>query len=263
MTQQAIMRRPGNRLIITALVLAAALGTGGCSDHGTAPDMTGTQKRADPIEKPADPGEKPSISGVVYERTPGGIRPIANATTYAYAYGGLNYFAGGAAADSIGRFKISNLPLAEIKLTAWADGFDQPCARVVNLRTPSDTASIELVSRLRPMPELATDPPVVKGVVYETTPQGRHPIPGAWVYLDQWDDQLSATTTTNDKGEYAICRVPYAILAPSIVVVMHGFNDGYRELFTCAGSSCVSLFADQEVLTLDIELTREASAFAR
>lgn len=202
------------------------------------------------------PNGSASISGVVYERTADGVRPLANASTYAYAYSGLNYFAGGATADGGGRFTIRNLPYAEIKLTAGAAGFDQPCARVVNLRTPSDMASIELVSRLHPMPELATDPPVVKGVVYETTPQGRQPIPDAWVYLDQWSDDLSATTTTNEKGEYAICRVPTGILAPSIVVVKDGYNDGYRELYTCAGNSCVSLFANKEVLTLDIELTR-------
>jgi hypothetical protein len=200
-----------------------------------------------PPESPPSNG-RGEISGIVYERTADGIRPLAYARTWAYAYSGLNYFAGGATADSFGRFTISNLPFAEIKLTAGADGFDQPCARVVNLRAPFDTTSIELVSRLHPMPELATDPPVVKGVVYETTPQGRQPIPGAWVYLDQFDDALSATTTTNEKGEYAICRVPTRILSPSIVVVKDGYKDGYQDLF--------GLFANKEVLTLDVELTR-------
>jgi hypothetical protein len=49
---------------------------------------------------------------------------------------------------------------------------------------------------------------VITGLVYESTPSGRKPIPGATIYIDEFDDLLSSTTTTDQEGRYAVCNIP-------------------------------------------------------
>jgi hypothetical protein len=219
----------------------------------TAPFSTGTTEcpgYAIPSSCPPFPtGGNASISGVVNERTPEGIRPLANATAFAWVeLSDHGYSAGGVRTDSDGRFTIRNLPFAQILLQGGSAGFTQPCARVVNLGSLSDTATIELVAQNRPILETATEPPVVKGVVYETTPQGRQPVGGALIMVDQLggDGLVSATTTTNEKGEYAVCRVPTTIGSPWIFALKDGYSTTGQAIS----------FGNQSELTLDIEMKR-------
>jgi hypothetical protein len=64
------------------------------------------------------------------------------------------------------------------------------------------------VSKANPLLAAATKPPVITGLVYESTPSGRKPVPGATIYVDEFDDLLSATTTTDEDGRYAVCNIP-------------------------------------------------------
>jgi hypothetical protein len=217
----------------------------------TVPFSTGTTEcpgYAIPSSCPPFPtGGNGSISGVVNERTPEGVRPLANAKVFGWVqlidHG---YATGGVSSLGNGTFTLNRIPNAQILLQAWSEGFNQPCGKVVNLSTPVDTATIELVAANRPILEAATDPPVVKGVVYETTPQGRQPVPRALIMVDQLggDGLVSATTTTNEKGEYAVCRVPTTIGSPWIFALKDGYSTTGQEIS----------FGNQSVLTLDIEL---------
>jgi hypothetical protein len=166
---------------------------------------------ADPSDCPPFPtGGSGVISGVVSERTLEGLRPLSNVTVFAWIQltnGG--YARGGTQVDADGRFSVDLLPRGTIVLDAYAAGYDMPCSTTIEFNGTNATANIELVSQSRPLPELATKPPSIKGVVYETTPSGRQPIGGARVFFDVMGGMgnLAATTTTDDNGRYALCQV--------------------------------------------------------
>jgi hypothetical protein len=75
--------------------------------------------------------------------------------------------------------------------------------------------------------------PMISGVVYETTPQGRTPVQGIWAGLNVGfaDDYLVAKTQTDASGRFVFCRVN----AP-VKMVVDGkagveFIPGTRDMF--------------------------------
>jgi hypothetical protein len=49
--------------------------------------------------------------------------------------------------------------------------------------------------------------PIVRGTVYETTPQGRNPLPDVSIWLDASVDAYVGYTETDDAGRFLLCRV--------------------------------------------------------
>jgi hypothetical protein len=167
---------------------------------------------ADPSDCPPFPtGGSGTISGVVSERTLEGLRPLSNVTVFAWIQlsNGSGYARGGTQVDADGKFTVDLLPSGMIVLDAYAPGYDMPCSTTIQFNGTTATANIELVSESHPLPELATKPPLVKGLVYETTPSGRQPIGGARIFFDVMGGmgQLAATTTTDANGRYAVCQL--------------------------------------------------------
>jgi hypothetical protein len=205
---------------------------------------------ADPADCPPFPtGGNGSISGVVLERTVDGVRPLGNATVYAWIELARSGYARGATqVGADGKFTVTLLPAAEIILEGYAPGYDQPCANTLAFNGSSATANIELVAQSHPLPDAATTRPLIKGVVYETTADGRKPIPGARIFFDPMGGMglVAAITTTDENGRYAVCNVTPALNGWSQRI------DALKSGYVTNGQD-VSVVGDNE-LQLDIEL---------
>jgi hypothetical protein len=199
---------------------------------------------------PFPTGGSGTISGVISERTPEGLRPLADATVYAWIQfsNGSGYARGGTQSSADGKFTVTLLPPGVIVLEGYAPGDDQPCANTVVFSGSTATENIELVAQSHPMPDAATTRPLIKGVVYETTPDGRKPIPGARVFFDPMGGMglVAAITTTDENGRYAFCNVTPGLGGWSQRV--DAVKDGY-----VTNGQDVSATGDME-LQVDIEL---------
>lgn len=84
----------------------------------------------------------------------------------------------------------------------------QPClaSALVDNDTTIDAEVFPVGSSIMP-PPLAS--PMITGLVYETTPQGRKPVRGvgAWLEVGFADAYLAAKTQTDDAGRFFFCRV--------------------------------------------------------
>jgi hypothetical protein len=112
--------------------------------------------------------------------------------------------------DGDGRYQLSVADGAE--LTLMAEPY-QPCVVLVEARadTTIDVHAVSSPAQLGAnLPQaLPASVPILSGVVYEYTPDGRVPVPGARVSLDVlgWDT-TAATTLTDSDGRYVLCAVP-------------------------------------------------------
>jgi len=84
----------------------------------------------------------------------------------------------------------------------------QPClaSALVDKDTIIDVEVFPVGSSLTPPPSAS---PMISGLVYETTPQGRKPVRGvvAWLEVGWADAYLAAKTQTDDAGRFFFCRV--------------------------------------------------------
>ena len=98
----------------------------------------------------------------------------------------------------------------------------QPC--LASALVEQDTViDVQVFPTLGSSPAPASAGPMITGLVYETTPQGRNPLRGVWAWLqvgfaDSWP---VARIQTDEAGRFFFCRVN----APVQMVV-----SGYREM---------------------------------
>jgi Big-like domain-containing protein len=196
---------------------------------------------------PFPTGGANAITGVVSERTAEGLRPLPGAVVYAWVqFSDHGYSRGGVESDAGGRYRIDLLPNTLIHLQGWAAGYNQPCGNVVILSGSEATVDIELVSENHPLPDAATAPPVVTGVVYEKVSDTRTPLAGVTMFFETWWDLVSATTTTDANGRYAMCRLP-DLSYPQVVSAL---KEGYK-------TQSQPVFVERAMRTeLDFELSR-------
>lgn len=160
------------------------------------------------------------LQGLVFDAYDG---PIANAAinvwvqtrTSGFSWWyvtGRGYYSG---AD--GRYEVSRLPSAQIQLWAggaFQRGYVQPCAVTFDM-TGDVVRDIEVVSTATlsstspPRPVTARGP-ALTGTVYEVTPSGRQPVPGAAIWVDGQDHNglIVAQTITDLNGQYFLCDLP-------------------------------------------------------
>lgn len=171
-----------------------------CGDRGSVgPPTTGPS----PAPTPTPVGSV--VSGVVLERTSQGARPVPGATV------SLLFPVRQTATDAAGRYRFAGVPDGFFVLQAWKGiGFDQPCGATVHL-TADATIDIELVPQDSPSLSMALGSPILSGVVFETTSEGRRPVPGARIFLGGDIDPVIATTTSNADGRYLLCRLPVGV----------------------------------------------------
>lgn len=172
------------------------------------------------------------ISGAVQERLQSGATtPFRGLVVAGLAAGDRAVNAGTTVTNERGEYRFNGTARGAIALQLFNADYDQPCASAFSFDGHDVTRNLEVVSRERPIfvenPEL----PAVVGVVYETTAAGRQPVSGAHVYfevpLDIFDDGVTlATTTTDERGRYSLCRLPFVT---SVIVVQ---KDGYTTSYT-------------------------------
>ena len=214
---------------VATAVIACTFACGGSTDPGPVltsapqtPVPPGCPGYVDPMRCPPFPTSGPgAVKGTVVERSADGARPLVGVSVWAWVqYASYGFAHAPAITDSLGVFRLENLPLGTLTLVAAPAGYDQPCANVISV---GESTTIELVSARRPNVAFASTAPAVSGVVYEVVGQTRQPVAGARVYFESLLDLVTATTTTDEQGRYALCRLPAAAYAQDIIVVKDGY----------------------------------------
>lgn len=186
----------------------------------------------DPPSLPSLPAPAPpslfTLSGVVYESTPEGLRPLADAPLDVSAeYQSHNPRT---ISDSQGRYRISGLSGENLKVVIEKGGYSQPCRAAVALAGDS-VLDLYVVSDARVrqtgLPaSMPITPPVLIGFVFERTVSGVKPVVGARVTVDfsgglGWAP--SATTLTDAAGRYLLCGVANAGFGVDVVAAKVGY----------------------------------------
>jgi Bacterial Ig-like domain len=164
------------------------------------------------------------VSGLVTLRTPQGTQPLAQVSVGVSGYftgppGTETSFVRGAYTDVSGKYTVKGFPNGVFSISAadYASGtfgvlYDQPCAVEIELVAPTATADVELFSVDSPMPDAITSPPLLTGIVFEQTGNGRRPLAGVKIFLETFWGGAEVRTHTDENGRYALCRVPYGAL---------------------------------------------------
>jgi hypothetical protein len=151
------------------------------------------------------------LSGVVAENANGTSRPVADQFLALFIQeteglppgislrGSVQYVT----TDHDGRYTAS-VPRGRVFVSAvW--GKQQPC--VASASVNRDTVlDVEVFSGSSVAPPTAAGP-MITGLVYETTPQGRKPLRSAAAWLDLFSDAYIAATVTDADGRFYFCRV--------------------------------------------------------
>jgi hypothetical protein len=216
------------RALITAfwMVLACAALSISCRGGSGAPTV--------PTESGA---QTATVSGLVFEGTLEGERPIAGVEFEVHALTGFT-FLGRVSSNTEGRYVFSNVPRGTAIALASISGAGQQCvaSAIVNADTVLD---VELGATY-PSHRLSRSP-TLSGFVFERTAAGRQPIPNASVSYD-WDcgdGQPEAGTRTDAGGHYELCRLP---------------RGGCLDFFLRDGRSISTLVDVQRDTELDIEV---------
>ncbi len=184
---------------IFRLLLAASLLTwlGGCSN--SAPTSPA------PLSQPLP--ESFVVSGTLFETVNGVSRPLAGRQVRLLSISAKSETEDAFLTDDNGRYTANVPPGSRV----FAYGRDvsgpwQPClaSAVVDKATTIDVQVVPAGSSLT-APAAAN--PMITGFVYETTSQGRKPLPGVVVWLEAGLNSYGvAVTQTDEAGGFFLCR---------------------------------------------------------
>jgi hypothetical protein len=152
------------------------------------------------------------LSGVVYEATTEGLRPLAGVpldiSVEYQAWPPLT------TSDGAGRYSVSGLSTGNLKVRAEMQGYSQPCRAAIAL-TGDGTLDVFLVSDVALSTKGAPGSmpiaqPIMSGTVNERTSRGLLPLVGVRLTADfsagfGWAP--SATTLSDSAGRYVLCGV--------------------------------------------------------
>ena len=163
----------------------------------------------------------------VFEDAPEGTRPVASARgIFHFHRPGESFTTGdGFVTDEDGRRVFPHVPHGTVvKIRADKSGFYQPCT-VGETVVSASTLRLELVrSGSRPR---APASPVLSGMVYRTTPQGREPVVNLAIgYIAGCGGLIVPYGRTDDQGRYLFCRVPPG---PGCVYMFWGFESEFEK----------------------------------
>ncbi|HSC27175.1 MAG TPA: hypothetical protein VLD67_07875 [Vicinamibacterales bacterium] len=177
----------------------------------------------------------------VFEQTPAGPQPVPSPRGMFYFHRpGDSYSTGnGFVAGEDGRHVFPHIPHGtEVKVRADKSSYHQPCSvgsRVVG----NSTLRLELV-RPGSQPGVWVSP-ILSGMVYRTTPQGREPVIGQAIgYIANCRGLVEAYGRTDGNGRYAFCRLPRG---PGCVDTYWGFESefGKQVLVNITGDLVVDI----------------------
>jgi hypothetical protein len=225
--------------------LAVVVLASGCSDSRRTPSTPS------PLATAGSPGvvaasslPRVEVTGVVYEMTVQGPRPLPGVSLdMSVEY---QSWPPRATTDADGRYSLGPATIAPapqgLKLIAEKAGYSQPCRTAVENQPRHDIylVSNDLLAASGMPASFSIVPPVLEGLVFEETPEGRQPIAGASVVLDftggmGWAP--SARTTTNAEGRYVLCNVVDATgLGFAALVGRTGYAERFLETGIRPGS---------------------------
>jgi hypothetical protein len=192
------------------------------------PVNSGGTLRADSIRSPVDTSPGPHmVNGLVFDANRG---PIADAPINLWvqlAQSGYSYWwaRGPLRSDGTGRYSAVQLPDSSIALWAAPPGYVQPCAIDIDLRR-SVTVDIEVMAEetfdsLSPPRPISAGEPTFTGTIYEDTPSGLQPVPGARVWAEKFEG-ASAVTLSDQRGRFFLCKLPPSGI--EIIVTKTGYK---------------------------------------
>jgi hypothetical protein len=112
-----------------------------------------------------------------------------------------------------GEYVIQDVDVGTVVNLVWAAGpgsekFHQPCPTYATISATEAHRDIE-VARLG-SGDFRYESPILSGTVFETTAGGRRPLSHTRVLYASGPRGYDAYTETDDKGRYALCRIPSA-----------------------------------------------------
>ena len=206
------MKRPA--LIVISLASIAACGGSNQPASPSSIASVPSPSVPPPSGPPASRGWAPvpggfRLSGTVVESTPNGSQPVSGGTLFFWIE---SRYAGPIAVDTTGRYMIDGVPVAPIIRLTWIPGpgqldLHQPCPANVAMDAADTVRDIEVVRF--GSTHFKYDSPTLSGMVYESTPDGRRPLPHTRV-LFSMDDRggFDAYSETDVNGRYLLCRIP-------------------------------------------------------
>jgi hypothetical protein len=178
---------------------------------------------------------------MVSETVNGISRPMVDRQVHLWIQSSNHAFTQVVTTDQCGRY-MTSVPASRVFATAWhPPDQQQPCvaSAAVNRDT---TLDVEVLPTDGPSAPPSSASPLITGFVYESTPQGRKPLPGVHISVDASSDVWVAYTRTDDAGRFFLCRVN----APVQMVISAG--NGYRDVWQSLPGTVD--------MVLDIELIR-------
>jgi hypothetical protein len=190
-----------------------------------------------------------TLSGVVYRTTTDGRRPFPGVSIDVSPF--YQFGIRQTTTDADGRYTVGISSGESAKLLTLRNGYSQPCSALTNTAgngldldvVPDETLSTTGVPSAMPIRQ-----PTLSGLVFELTPNGSRPVPGASVLGDfsgGMGNGTGAITWSDAAGRYLLCGVVDAGWGVSILASKVGYGSAF-------------LSPDVRVTrVLDIELVRQ------
>ena len=231
------------------IAAAATLGTIACDRSTSGPDLTAPPSPISPTPTPTS--NAATVSGIVWLRDPGGIKPYAGVNVWGWGQmAGAGARMGPVVTDADGRYTFRAVSPGTFVRVQVAANY-QPCVAGVSV-TGNMTRDVDIISDPDQLgahlpAQLLADTPTLSGLVFESTAQGRQPVAHARVELDMVYGlgDVSATTLTDSEGRYVLCG-----LGGHDATYVYASKAGYR----LADVGTVTVNGDT---VRDIELKRE------
>jgi hypothetical protein len=201
--------------LFVLLALASATLSCGRSPTGPTPAQQVTASQSSGMPKPDGPR---IVSGTVLDQVDG--RPVSGANVnawvqipgFAYSYMWAN---GARYSDEVGRYRLESIPDgAQVNVQVWKAGYAQQCAAPRLLMTADASLDVSLVLKtalsadIRSLPPMPAGYRAISGVIFENTPAGRHPLAGAFVDYEPFEDFPAAMASSDQEGRYVLCGIP-------------------------------------------------------
>jgi hypothetical protein len=199
----------------------------GCGESTPANPISSTPSPAAPAPPP---GPRATVSGTVWIHDANGVRPDANGRMFGWVQEPREgRTTGQLPTDGSGRFSFTVPIGAQVRLQSSINNGYQPCQ--VMVRADSDVmqdihAVLDRQQLGAQLPaEFLAHTPLISGVVFEQTDEGRRPLADVRVELDGlgglgW---VAATTLTDANGRYILCG-----LADEPSTYVYASKSGYK-----------------------------------
>ena len=199
-------------LVVSLTLISACGGSDYRSSQPSSPSPVPSPSAAPsppPVATPMPAGFQ--LSGTVFETTPQGSQAVSGGRIFFWIG---SHYGGQIAVDESGRYLIAGLVAAPIIRLTWMPdwqmlglGLHQPCPANIAMPSADTRRDIEVVRS--GSPGVRYDSPTLSGIVYESTADGRRPLPRTRVLFSIDESSgFDAYADTDSDGRYILCRIP-------------------------------------------------------